>query len=185
MTTIDDLAARIDALTAGLQAQGLAVPEPLVGGTLPPHVASGELITSAWGNAVVDELTRSRTDTRAVAGAFQGLAGTSGGGMTIADGLVPAQTVAGTLTVWSHTLVGFGGGTAYTLSLLTGATIMAQWICSVFTGVVMAEMHMTTSTSPGVAVQLIVSGSGTANVTTYVDPRSNRVDWLWLPNRNT
>lgn len=35
----------------------------MAAGDLPPRVASGELITSAWGNAVVDELLRLRNET--------------------------------------------------------------------------------------------------------------------------
>ena len=64
MTTVDELAARLDALTLALQQQGALVAPPgvsaLAAGDMPPHVVSGELITSAWGNSVVDELARQR-----------------------------------------------------------------------------------------------------------------------------
>jgi hypothetical protein len=61
--TVDDRLARLDAVVAQLERLGLVAPpevEAFAAGDLPPHVAAGELITSAWGNAVVDEVTRLR-----------------------------------------------------------------------------------------------------------------------------
>lgn len=151
---------------------------------LPPHVASGELITSAWGNAVVDELTRLRGETRSLAGAIGGNGGTSGGGLQILDGLVPAQTVAGQITVWSHTRVDMTSGSSYNLELVIAGVVYSSFAFYTFVGFNMASMHATAPTLAGAAVQVIVRGVGAANVTVYADGKVNRADWLWTPNRN-
>lgn len=70
MTTPDaDRLATLEAHVAALTAlvRGDAVAAPRAAGDLPPHVAAGELVESAWGNAVVDALTVDRTNGRDVA----------------------------------------------------------------------------------------------------------------------
>jgi hypothetical protein len=57
---IDTLLSRLDALE---RRAGIEPVDSVSTLALPPHVASGELITSAWGNAVVDEQVRLRTET--------------------------------------------------------------------------------------------------------------------------
>ena len=55
----DAALARLESVLDRLERLGLAAPpevEPLAAGTVPPHVAAGELIQSSWGNAVVDML---------------------------------------------------------------------------------------------------------------------------------
>ncbi len=50
----------------------------MAAGDLPPHVVSGQPIQSSWGNAVVDELARSRAETWLLAD-HAGVSGVSGG----------------------------------------------------------------------------------------------------------
>lgn len=150
----------------------------------PPHVASGELITSAWGNSVVDEQTRLRSETRSLVGAIGGQGGTSGGGLQILDGLVPAQAVAGQLSLWSHTRVDMSSGTSYNLELVAAGVTYSSFAFYTFVGFYMAHMQCTVPTQAGAAVQVIVRGVGAANVQVYADGKVNRVDWLWTPNRN-
>jgi hypothetical protein len=58
-TATSDLEARLVALVARLETlSGIETAAPMSITGLPPHVAAGELITSAWGNAVVDSLTK-------------------------------------------------------------------------------------------------------------------------------
>jgi hypothetical protein len=56
MTTTEAIAA-VEGVLAQLRAAEVA---PLAAGAIPPQVAAGELITSAWGNAVADEEARLR-----------------------------------------------------------------------------------------------------------------------------
>ena len=60
---------RLDLLIAQLERMGVPLDlgvEALATGALPPNVTAGQLITSAWGNAVADELLRNRGETWAV-----------------------------------------------------------------------------------------------------------------------
>lgn len=59
MTTTEAIAA-VEEILAQLRSVEV---NPLAAGDLPPRVAAGELITSAWGNAVYDELLRKRNET--------------------------------------------------------------------------------------------------------------------------
>ena len=71
MTRMDELADRLSALldtinTARDEAAALAIP---------PYVVSGEIIESAWGNAVVDELARQEIDHVAATNALRARVG--------------------------------------------------------------------------------------------------------------
>lgn len=188
MTTIDELATRLDTLVAAMESAGVVAPaalaEPVPLGALPPRVASGELITSAWGNAVVDELTHIRGEARALSTTFVGAGGTSGGGIEIASGFIQPQAVAGLLMVWSHTRVDVSSGTSYNLTLALAGTTVASWAFYTFQGFYMVAMQGAVATTAGVGTQINVRGGGTANVQVYADPTVNRVDTLWLPARN-
>ena len=59
----------------------------MAAGDLPPHVASAELITSAWGNAVVDAATFERTNGIDVSWDLPQVSATSAGTFDLAPGL--------------------------------------------------------------------------------------------------
>lgn len=75
---------------------------------LPAHVASGELITSPWGNAVVDELTRQRTVLWNMFGHPGGTA-TSYGAYDIGTTGLGPYTFPVRVTVLSNVSAGYGG----------------------------------------------------------------------------
>lgn len=150
---------------------------------LPPHVASSELITSAWGNATVDELTQLRNGTRPIAGAVGGGGGSSGGGLQIIDYTFPAQAVAGTLSIWALVRADFTSGTSYDFELVAAGSTVARFAIYTFVGFEMVNLSATVTTAAGTGVQLIVRGAGSANLTVYADPKVNRLDYLWLPVR--
>ncbi|MET0415643.1 MAG: hypothetical protein ABW022_06445 [Actinoplanes sp.] len=105
-TTTDE---RLDALIAQLAAMGVLDAPQALAGELPPTVTAGQLITSAWGNATVAELTRLRAEAWAVAD-HAGVSGVTAGaydlGTTTLGPFAYPVTVAVVSTFW----FGFSGG---------------------------------------------------------------------------
>jgi hypothetical protein len=142
-TTTNDLEARLVALVARLETlSGIETVAPMSITGLPPHVAAGELIESAWGNAVVDSLTKlddalttqqllAITTGQAIgAGAvatisFTNVSGEFGPGPTtfafpVAGNYVVSFTANGAATTASNDLVVTAAGVAYQGGILPG-----------------------------------------------------------------
>lgn len=143
--------------------------------TLPPHVVSGELITSAWGNATVDTLVA--TD-RIVTGSTPGGNVAAGGQGQVASIALPQ----GVWLVWYQVLVlttvpmdisirAFVGGSAWSDTVWTAGLINAQ-------AKVSALMHvladLSASASGGTVTFNIINNSS-AQVSAFADPSNHRL----------
>lgn len=108
LANLDAMLARLEALEARA---GLDV-VPFAAGDLPPYVAAGELITSAWGNAVVDALKRSRDLEVPPFTPFGSDVGsrTGPGAFIVHDQGLAAYAYPVRVTVWLVVNWGFSGG---------------------------------------------------------------------------
>lgn len=154
----------------------------------PGPVAGGEIIDSAWGRATSDSFTK--LNGRLPIGAnVIGNGGTSGGAWPIQSYTLPAQPVGGYLYAWSHVRCDFGGGSSYVVGLVMGGQGVAQFgfnAADLAAGSVrMVRLSGSYAVPANVVVGVAVSGSGSANITTYADPTFNRLDVLFVPNRIT
>jgi len=136
----------------------------------PNHVAADELIESAWGNAVVDNLKRVARQFAAVGGG-----GSSGGGIDIVTLTVPAVPIPTVCVVQGHLRVDIASiaGT-YNVNIVYGATPIGTWQTSV-TGIHYCSVLGVQDVPANVAPQFTLRGGGTANVTVFGDPTINRI----------
>lgn len=173
--TVDEAIASVEGVLAQLRAVEALAAAPLAAGALPPHVAAGDLITSAWGNAVVDVLTA----TDAI------YAGSCPGGTVAAGGQAQVATITlpqGVWALWYQVQVmttvsldisvrAFVGGSAWSDTVWTAPVIGAA-------AKVSAVMHVIadlSSFSGGNAVSFNIINNSSASVSSFADPMNHRL----------
>ena len=163
-----DTVSRIEELMAELAAaleveRDRAVgPEPLAG-ALPPYVAAGELITSAWGNAVVDEQARQRLEGWSVFD-HAGVSGVGVGAYDLGTTTIPVDTThLRRITVSGVVSFGFAGGD------VVAVTALNRYVDATALNMSPAWAHATTWTHVPVAWSWDVPANASANFKTVVD----------------
>jgi len=152
---------------------------PIVIGPFTNVPAPGSPIRSDWAQSISTYTAQHQPLTLSQVGN----GGTSGGAWPVVDVTFGAQPVAGHLLVVSHFRADFAAGSGYVWQLAINSAVQAQWNVGNFTTSQIFHLTAITAVAANTAARVQVSGSGTANVTTYGDPTYNRHDMVWLPDR--
>jgi len=154
---------------------------PIVIGPFSTVPAPGSAMRSDWPQEITTDMV-ALLDRQPRRFSVNGSAGTSGGTFANIQALtLPAQPVAGMVYLWSFLRLDIGTITgAYLVNLKAGATDLASMRLSTASSVNTFTLTASHPAPANVAFNANVAGAGTANVTTYAGPLTNRLDALWI-----